>query len=983
MNYSRFKRALAVSMSALAIAPMALAQDQATDQETEENVMEEVVVTGSIRDALSNSIETKRSSDNLIEAIYAEDIGKLPDQNLAEVLENVTGVQITRRAGVGTGVQIRGTNANRIEINGISTVNSASSRSGINFEDVNPVIISSVEVIKAPEAKTIEGSVGGTINLKTVRPLQLTDTLGRVRVQAEDSSLSTEGWQPRLQGAYGDRWETGAGDFGLVVSGSYTEQYAVSFRPRADRDNRTSAPGAPYDEFLGIQFFVQEQEEDIYETTNLATTFEWAPNDNLKFHVDAVLNDQTRNQNSYRLQASGVSAFRQVSVPTEFEIVDFGIGPGEFPAAYKGFIEPDLVLDDDDPNLRFSSDLGSRETESEIFALGGQWEGNRLLASFEFASTSSETSNPNVSPTVNFINPNCPLDGSSNDNCVPFVYDLSGKSLAWGINFDSPYAPTVASLTDPANVVLDQVIVGNDTTDNEENAFRMDFTYVVDWLGLGEVDFGFRRSEASSEFNAREDRIGGFSRMVDSPNGLLFEELLVTGPRNYGRADGRSLFIQDFLLFNANRIFNNPQGAVEIFQNAVLTHNPGSPENAELDLSSDENSYYDIREDTNAFYLQGNFMWGPVRGNLGVRYIDTEVDSIGYGPEDESGNRELQSTKGSYEFWLPRLNLVWEPTEDLLLRFGYAQDIRRPDFNQLATGFQFDNQENSVVALGNPGLEPEEVDSIDLSVEWYFAPAAVASVGYFYKERTNIFGSRFEGAALIPDDSLPGGLARETDPTCPGGGIYNPIVVPNILGDPERLGMCVDFTIPANDPTTTEVSGWEFAFQYDFANWEDKLGWASGFGVLANYTIQDFKNNSEGEGRCTSGRGLQVLGDVCQRIGLLDFSETAYNITLYYEKYGLSARMRYTWREGFKTNDFGGGANTSGSSTFSFPVNTLDRGQLNASVFYAINDHFEVGVEGVNLTEEEIYQHCVAKTGPLCFVGYPDRRIVVGASYRF
>ena len=201
MNYTRFKRrALAVSIiSALTVAPVALAQDQASEQDAEDNVIEEVIVTGSIRDAMANSIETKRSSDNLIEAIYAEDIGKLPDQNLAEVLENVTGVQITRRAGVGTGVQIRGTNANRIEINGVSTVNSDSSRSGINFEDVNPVIISSVEVIKAPEAKTIEGSVGGTINLKTVRTLQLNDTLGRIRFQAEDSSLRTESWQPRVQ----------------------------------------------------------------------------------------------------------------------------------------------------------------------------------------------------------------------------------------------------------------------------------------------------------------------------------------------------------------------------------------------------------------------------------------------------------------------------------------------------------------------------------------------------------------------------------------------------------------------------------------------------------------------------------------------------------------------------------------------------------------------------------------------------------------
>jgi outer membrane receptor protein involved in Fe transport len=116
---------------------------------------------------------------------------------------------------------------------------------------------------------------------------------------------------------------------------------------------------------------------------------------------------------------------------------------------------------------------------------------------------------------------------------------------------------------------------------------------------------------------------------------------------------------------------------------------------------------------------------------------------------------------------------------------------------------------------------------------------------------------------------------------------------------------------------------------------------------------------------------------------LLDFSEDAYNFTLYYEKYGLSARARYTWRESFRTVDFGGGANTSGSSTFSFPVYTLDRSQLNASINYAINDNFDIGIEGVNLTEEPIYQHCVAESGPLCFVGLPDRRIIFGGTYRF
>jgi TonB-dependent receptor len=978
MTLERKFTAILASVLSLAIAPATFAQG------TDDEPIEEIVAVG-IRGSLANALDQKRNSDKLVEVVIAEDIGKLPDQNLAEVLEGITGVQITRTAGVGTGVQIRGTNANRIEINGVSTVGSGSGRSGIDFEDVNASIIAAVEVTKAPEAKTIEGSVGGTVNLKTIRPLDLTETLGSIRIQGEESSLSDEGIQPRLSAAFGDNWSTDAGDFGFVISGSYTEQESVSFRPRTDRDNLASPPGADPAEFLGIQFFVQEQENYAYETTNLATTLEWAPSDVLKFHFDAVINEQQRAQRSYRLQASGVSSFRNVSIPTAFETVDFGVGPGLFPAALRGTIEPDLALDDDDPNLRFSSDTGSRVTDSQIFALGGEWLINdRLSASVEYAMTSSDTSNPNLSTTLNFINPNCPLDGTSNDNCVPFAYDLSGRSLAWSVNFDSPFAPSVADLTNPANVVLDQVIVGRNTTDNAEDAFRLDFTYDLEWKAISSVDFGFRYNESSSRFNDVEDRIGGFSQMEDSPNGLLFEELLVAGPRNYGDADGRSLFLSDFLLVDPNRAFSDPAGTLAILEDALAAHRLDNPQ-ADGDLTanptSDLNQFFDVSEETTALYAQANFEAGIFRGNFGLRYLETEIDSVAFGPEDANGNRQLQSTKGKYDFVLPRLNVVAEVSDDVLIRFGYGSDIRRPDFSDLNTAYTFDNQENTAVQLGNPGLEPEEVDSIDISVEWYFADSAVVSIGYFTKDRTNIFGQVFEGALLVPSTTTPGGLERETDPNCPGGGIYNPTVVPNILGDPNTVGLCVDFTIPGNDPITTTQSGIEIAFQYDLSSLEDRLGWASGFGVIANYTKQDFSGGSDVD--TTSGRGLQVLGDVSIPRGLLDFSEDAYNFTLYYEKYNLSARMRYTWREGFRTQDFAGGANTSGSSTFSFPVNTLDRSQLNASINYAINDNFDIGIEAVNLTEEPIYQHCVSETGPLCFVGYPDRRVVFGGSYRF
>jgi len=645
----------------------------------------------------------ERTADSLVEVIIAEDIGKLPDQNLAEVLENITGIQITRTAGVGTGVQIRGTNANRVEINGVSTVGSGAGRSGINFQDINPAIIAAVEVIKASEANTIEGSVGGTINLKTIRPLDLKGTLANIRVQGEQSSLSTEGIKPRLSGALGHKWENASGqEIGFVISGSYTEQEAVSFRPRADRDNIASPAGANPAEFLGIQFLVQEQENFDFETLNLAGTLEAKPSDNVRLYLDAIINEQERSQDSYRLQASGVSSFRQSSIPTAFETVDFGVGPGQFPAAAVGSIGRTSTASDN-PNLRFSSDTGSRVTDTQIITLGGEWEKDRLKARIEFATSSADTENPNLSTTLNFLNPNGnlvsrvtalrfddagnPLDSDGNivvpgettqatfntnvallgntstldaaiasipnstggfifnDNSTPFTYDLRNDSLAFGIDFSSDYAPTAEQLLDPNNVVLDQVIVGNNTTENQEDAFRLDLSYDLVGSALGgfvsSIDLGYRHNEASSVFNDVEDRIGGFSRLADSPNGSLFADILVAGPDNYGDSDGRDLFIRNFLLVDPDLAFSDPQRVISTLESALIQHD-SSPDL--LNLRSDQNAFYSINEKTDAFYAQANFEYGMIRGNAGVRYIETEIESVGFAPSVNGADRQLATT---------------------------------------------------------------------------------------------------------------------------------------------------------------------------------------------------------------------------------------------------------------------------------------------------------------------------------------------------
>ena len=168
---------------------------------------------------------------------------------------------------------------------------------------------------------------------------------------------------------------------------------------------------------------------------------------------------------------------------------------------------------------------------------------------------------------------------------------------------------------------------------------------------------------------------------------------------------------------------------------------------------------------------------------------------------------------------------------------------------------------------------------------------------------------------------------------------------------------------------------------------EDKFGgmeFLSGFGIQANYTLQDFSSSGNDTWNAFSRPRdifLATAGatDVQLDTTLLNLSENAYNVTLFYEKYGLSARARYTWRDAFRSNDFG----STSSFPFGFPVVQESRGQLNAGVNYDVTEHFNIGVEGVNLTKSDVTQSCVNSGAVTCFQGLTDRRIIFGASYNF
>ena len=1020
------------SVLALTLAQGAVAQD--SDDEGD------VVIATGIRQALENALEEKRNAVNLTEVILAEDIGKLPDQNLAEVLENVTGIQITRQAGVGTGVQIRGADENRIEINGVTTVGSGTGRNGINFEDVSASIISGVEVIKAPDSSTIEGAVGGTINLRTIRPLDLDedDVLASVRFQLEDANLSTDGLQPRVDGTLGKKWSNASGqEIAVVLSGSYAEQDSTSFLTRSETNgddiidaNRNAIANGLTPEFatdfLNPQFFIQDLDNFEAENFNFVGSVEAAPTQNLKLFFDAIVNTQERRQESSRIQFSGIAnldAARAIANDpnSQFETVDFGPSVGGDIGTLERAVVGTLLIqpDETDGNLRFSSDTGSRVTDSTIIRLGGEWDVTEdLTARAEFSNSRSESESPSFNTTLNFINPNIGLNldqlqanalagitgsQSANESGTTFLFDLSDDQLSFGVSDDVTIGgATSAQLLDPANILLRDVQQNFDETENEESAFRLDFNYDLTDSGIGSflssIDAGYRNNETSSTLADIGTSIG-LRSAADSVSGAFFADILVPGPDNFDTGSDRSLFVPDFLLIDQELSNSDPEAVLARLNQAIIDSNAATGLNAELLNSPTVNQVgsFTIEEETDAIYGQANFDFGLVRGNAGLRYIDTTVTSIG--TTLLNGVASQSSEESSYDFVLPRVNLIVEPIENVLIRGSWSEDIRRPDFNDLNTSVSFSTSPNPNVSIGNVNLAPQEVENFEVGAEWYFAPGAVFSVGYFRKERDGVFVELAEQAedtfvqVTDADGNILGqGDVRDITDPCEGGGIFNPIADQNEFAplDPvtgsrtSGTGVCVGLNQVVNDTGTTDQQGVEVAFQYDLSSWEDRLGWASGFGIIANYTYQEFSGTEAL--RTAGGSAADIfraasggLDPVQFEIPLENNSEHSYNLTAFYEKFGLSARARWTWRDSFALTD---GLTSLGNTLGTNPIQD-SRGQLNASINYDVTENFNIGVEGVNITSEDILQRCVSDSGPVCFAEETERRIIFGGRYTF
>lgn len=226
-------------------APAASAASDAKPESARQ--IETVVVTGK-RAALSSAQKIKQNSDEIVDSIVADDIGKLPDRSVTEVLQRIVGVTMDRTMAKndpehfsveGSGISIRGLTYVRSEMNGRDSFSANGGRS-LNFEDVPPELMAAVDVYKNPSAEQIEGAIGGLVNLRTALPFDFSGLKTALSVQTTYSDLKEKS-SPSLSGMVSNRWKTDLGEFGALIniassrSGTRTDAFQVEpYYPRSD-----------------------------------------------------------------------------------------------------------------------------------------------------------------------------------------------------------------------------------------------------------------------------------------------------------------------------------------------------------------------------------------------------------------------------------------------------------------------------------------------------------------------------------------------------------------------------------------------------------------------------------------------------------------------------------------------------------------------------------------------------------------------------
>lgn len=632
-----------------------------------------IVVTG-VRASAQSAEKLKKDSDQIIDSIVADDIGKFPDNNVADTVARIPGVQVLRTTSEANTVLIHGLPGIETLLNGRDYFTTYGRF--VQLADIPSAMLQRVDVYKSQSADLIEGGIAGTLDIRTNRPFDFKGFKAIVNAEMdnEDKAKSND---PNISTMFSDRWKTPIGDIGALIGLSYVKNH---YHEERAFDTAPSANGPAGD--VGPSVMGIEDIPGVRTRTALNLAVQWRPNSDLQFYAEGM--------STHYLNTSATDFF--VGLPYAGAVNSVTNFPG---TNIMHSMSSSNVFTIDSTQALWA------DTLTEQGAIGGTWhispswqldsEYARTISTYKWANPILDTRTTVPSVGVN----------TSNDGTPSFSYGGNGFSMTDASNFD-------------INGIFDRY--GQDS--GQSNAWHTDLKFVPENDGLfKEVDTGIRLTERYAK------SIKSFEGEANAPGDIpvtSFPGLNCTSPAMYGNYGLSSWYTPctNYLLQSTAALRSAITGT-----SAARALDPGS--------------FFSDEEKTYAAYVSAKMGFDvhgfPLDAVAGVRAVKTDSDTLG---NDLINGAYLPDMKSKSDTdLLPSLSLKLHLRDDLIARFATSRTITRPGFDQLNPGTAFVNGNGNTVlptaSGGNPDLKPVHANNFDGSLEWYFAPASMVSAALF------------------------------------------------------------------------------------------------------------------------------------------------------------------------------------------------------------------------------------------------------------
>ncbi|HEU5137624.1 MAG TPA: TonB-dependent receptor [Steroidobacteraceae bacterium] len=975
----------AVSLDLLAIALPSHAQN--ADQETSAaDALEEIVVRG-VRGAQEAAIEIKRNTMEITDSIVMEDIGKLPDVTITDALQRVPGIQISRAAGEGSFLAIRGAPQIMATMNGERFITAENILdSTVSFEDVPADQITGVTVYKSQNATLTDGGLGGLLDLQSIRALKLPNeglTLAGA-AQAGWGSIA-DGVDQKYSGLVGYKFND---RLAMSLSGSFSDSAAASSFQSAELDlvdefsgwinpgnlpaGNLNGDGDATDEFLipnGWNTSVNSREYSR-ERLGLAYNFDMELSDSMELIADVFYNDMDEAQHGQQLFVNGNFGGRQVFRP-------YTVGTGQ-PSVLDSFDTDDLASRDNfvteftgyTNGLRGGVQSVFRETHALNTNLEFRWgKGEKFSSAMRWVHADAERESRALT-----------VAQQTDTQCFPTTQAQADADQCTEIN---PLAiPTTLSYQISNGLGSDQMnyVIGDqlrslasaptawrlhsswlerNSTDAKMDVLRYDGN--LDFNENFNLDFGLRYSER----DMNEKRSDYFS--PSGLNGLLAKYQEVgyginqtsnTAGFDYDPLPRYTLASPELAGFVTNVSEFGVNGLVTGFPmiNTRALEHPESIRDAlygEGQYIDAPDRTYGVEEAQSTFYFQANFNAGisdtvGMSGNVGVRVVNTNIrvfqnltDGTQLDPRILAGSDPNHTaytdlgdvyTSTDRTRALPSFNLNFDFSNGLRLKSAYYETQALQPLQNLGRGpITFYNGEqigetwqrvSSIQRLGNPRLEPWLSRSLSTNLEWYFREHSLLSAGVFYTDVDSYTFTRVGTDATAPDSDGVVRLGAQTLDIAQGEG--------------------------------ASYYGFEFLYK---ATFDFLPGILKNTGVDLNYT---FTPSQAGKDAATGEKIVLADGSDAPFNGT---AENQVNLVLFYQDSRFQARVAAN----YLSKQYQG---TFSHWSFSAPNSGLPQWQddtlyIDAGASYDFTEHFQVFLQGSNLTEE----------APTNYVQWPDAHL--------